>query len=372
MSPRTVIFAGFLSLLVPWQPMGAEPLYGEKGGLDQAMKFGRLGRLGDALRALADLKSAQAKAMKAGLIGKDTVYLREHGVTDFDPALAQVLGKEAIPELLKQAKSDPLSARLLGALYFWGTGVTADTSAGARLWKSAAERGESGAMTLMALCCRDGLGVEQDKQAAAAWAKKASDAGNPGGMQLLGEFYYFGELVPKNPVLAMQLWEKAADLGHVDSMIRCADLSFERAMKALRATDPNGAKSYFKAFQDRLEKAAGGGDVRAMLRLGDLYRVGLWADAPMDLPASFRFYSQASKSGLTIPLASVAACYYTGVSVKVDRERADALLGEAVKAAARDAREDKVEIEAIASMPDLEARKAALLSFLRWDRVDTQ
>jgi TPR repeat protein len=351
-------------------PSAPQRLDGEKGGLDRAMGYARLGRSGEAARLLAGLKSAQAKALRASLIGEDTVQARRRGITRFDPELAQRLAKEALPELKKQAPTDPTSARLLGALSFWGVGTNGDVSLGARWWKYAAEKGDPAAMASLALCYRDGLGVDQDKKAAFTLAKQAADAGHPRGMDLLGEFYSLGELAPKNPVMAASLWEKAAKLGYVDSMMRCADLAFDRAMKALNEGEPTAPTRYFKSYADWLAKAADAGDAQAMLLRADAFRVGLGSAVPLDRALSFRSYSQAAESGLTMPLASLACCLYTGFSVKSNVARADELLKEAVAAAARDGFKDRKALEAVAAAPDTESRKAALLTFLLWNDTD--
>jgi TPR repeat protein len=366
MSLRTMICAAFLSLslLSPVKP--AEPRYGEKGGLDQALNFVKLGRTGEAVRLLTDLKSAQAKALRADLIGKDTPEARARGLTRFNPELAQQLGREALPELLKQAKSDTVSSRLLGAIYFWGIGTEPDRPLGFRLWRDAASEGDSGAMATLALCYRDGLGVDQDKESAFDWAKKSSDGGHPRGMNLLAEFYHFGELAPKNPLLASMLWEKSAKLGYIDSMMRCADLAFDRAMKTLRGGNAAAANKYFRSYADWIDKAATA-DALAMLKKGDLYRVGLEPAVPRDQALSFRSYSEAATSELTLPLASLACCLYTGLSVRPNIARADELLKESVAAAARDNFQDRKQLEEIASMPDPESRKEALAAFLQWD-----
>jgi TPR repeat protein len=351
-------------------PTAAQRLDGEKGGLDRAMGYARLGRSGEAARLLAGLKSAQAKALRASLIGEDTVQARRRGITRFDPELAQRLAKEALPELKTQALTDPTSARLLGALYFWGVGTERDVPLGARWWKYAAERGDPSAMASLALCYRDGLGFDQDKKAAFTLAKKAADAGHPRGMDLLGEFYSLGELAPKNPVMAAALWEKAAKLGYVDSMLRCADLAFDRAMKALHEGEPTAPTRYFKSYADWLAKAADAGDAQAMLVRADAFRVGLGSAVPMDRALSFRSYSQAAESGLTMPLASLACCLYTGFSVRPNADRADELLKEAVTAAARDGFKDRKALEDVAAAPDAESRKAALQTFLLWNDTD--
>jgi TPR repeat protein len=346
------------------------PLYGEKGGLDIARKLMRQGRLGEGERLLRNLSSAQAKAIRAGLLFDDEAYKRRHGFTSFDPKLAESLAREAMPALQKEARTDLDSAALLGNLYFWGCGaaVKQDQKLGFSWWKWAAEKGQPRAMALVALSYRDGTGVGQDKKLAVDWIKRASSGGDLFGTHVLAEFYRFGDLVPKDTSKAARLYEQNAKEGYIDSMVWCADLALDRMMKSLGSSDLTSALRYAKAFESWLRKASEAGDAIATLRMGTLLRTGLAPAVRTDPVESYRNYVQAAKSGLAEPVASLACCHFAGWGCKVDPNRADALLKEAIAAAKRDGEAELLaDLEKVVSKPTAVDRGAELKEVLGWN-----
>lgn len=79
-----------------------------------------------------------------------------------------------------------------------------DTAAAARLTRSAADKGDSGAQQFLGGLYAFGAGVPKDPAAAARWYAMAAEQGWAEAMNNLGQAYERGEGVPRNPVEALK------------------------------------------------------------------------------------------------------------------------------------------------------------------------
>ena len=118
----------------------------------------------------------------------------------------------------------------LGSLYIEGCGeIPADVTAGIRLTREAAEKGDPMAQANLGACCARGLGVEQDYGAAMQWYRKAAEQGLPEGQYGVGVMYELGDGVPMDREEARRWYRLAAAQGE------------ERAIARLEALEAGGA-----------------------------------------------------------------------------------------------------------------------------------
>jgi TPR repeat protein len=358
---------GAAAILIAHHALAAEPLYGEKGGFDLAMRAARQGRIGEAEHYLRDLKSAKARVARALMIARDNTIGRQRGITSFDPTGAPQTAKELIPELNKQATSDLDCAAQLGTCIFWGVGAREDKALGFRWWKYAAEHGSAQCMASIALAYRDGIGTDQNKAEAFRWAKNASDAGSGRGMQVLADFYDQGYTVPKNHDLAVQLYEKSAGEGWIDSMLWLGSEALKEIPRALDSGDMDAVLKHARSYVSWTRMGVEAKDSVSMLRLADLYRIGFSPIFSADPKESWPLYKSAAQSGLSRPLANLACCFLVGLGCDPDPRRAESLLKEAVAACDRDGQEELGSLlRLVLAKSSAGDRKRALLEVLDW------
>ena len=288
-----VVVAFFLPSVAPSDP----PSGIEAQQYERATKLARQGQRGEAVKILRGLQSPIAKASLALLIAKDNVDARLLGITAFDPDLAARLAKESIPVLRRDAETHAQSAFILGVLYEDGLGVKSDLQAAFRLYKSAANRGHARAMGLVSWCYFEGLGVTKDSRRAVVWLQRSAELGDTLSMVILGERYEYGDDGPKNPILCLQLCQKAANAGSIFGMRACARVAHDRVIRALEKKDLHAALTYQAVANDWLEKAAEVGDALSMWKLAGWMRIAI--PAP-DLERAFHLYTVVSLKNSTI------------------------------------------------------------------------
>ena len=117
------------------------------------------------------------------------------------------------------------------------------------------------------------LDAAEDDEAAFRWYQAAADSNDAAGLFGLGSMYAKGEGTAKNPARAGELFQQAAELGHVQAMRVYAN-ALENGQLGL-AHNPGEAIAWYL-------KAANQGDVNSMHRLKQAYslgQLGLQADA---------------------------------------------------------------------------------------------
>jgi hypothetical protein len=82
-------------------------------------------------------------------------------------------------ELVKRAEAGDAKAQsILGACYYYGSGVKQDYKEAVKLYKKSAEQGDAVGQSALALLYANGEGVIQDYKEAVKWYTKAAEQGN--------------------------------------------------------------------------------------------------------------------------------------------------------------------------------------------------
>jgi TPR repeat protein len=352
------------NLLIAAALVGAGSAPDESRMLDEIGKLSSLDRCGEAVMKLRGLSSPTARAMLAAYLYKDDPDLRSFGVNSFDPEEALRMAEGCLDELKSEAKTDPRAARALAYFYYEGIGIPADQRLAFRWYRWAADKADPASMRRVGNCFLFGTGVEKDPKQGFAWLKRSAEAGDVRATLEMGFCYEEGDGVAKNPVLANTLFEKAARGGSLTAMRRCSFKAMENAIKAL---EKNDIKAYM-AFQSTAAKwfaqASAGGDLDSARSLAEAGRTGLIPVLPIEV---FREMSRASKSGLSRPLAGLAALLLEGYGCEVDGERADTQLDLAIAAAKRENDDAwRAELERVKTSEGIGKRAETIREVLGW------
>ena len=140
-----------------------------------------------------------------------------------DPPLALVSQRSkvdtprAIEDLKAAAAAGDIDAKIeLGERHLKGLGVPRDKAAAARLFTEAAEAGSARADSLLQL--RLQIQCLDHKRVHDYWLPLA-EAGDPEIMSALGELYMRGRGVPKDPLKAIQWFERAIEAGYLPAHV---------------------------------------------------------------------------------------------------------------------------------------------------------
>ena len=186
----------------------------------------------------------------------------EMGKTEANFYLGLLCGWYSYPEkdyevaraYYEKCGDDPYAQLALGFLYYYGDGVEEDKERGKELFQSVIGQGcvegylgiagvledeeeyeaaledyikvlggteqifIADAMNMIGWMYKNGIGVEQDYALAMEWYEKAADLGNANAMNNIGWAYCHGIGVEQDYVLAMEWYEKAVDLGNAGAM----------------------------------------------------------------------------------------------------------------------------------------------------------
>ena len=104
-----------------------------------------------------------------------------------------------------------------------------------------------------------------ENEEAVSWYSAAAEQGDAGGIAGLAEMYAKGEGVERDPLRARQLFEQAAEAGHVRSMTVIA-AAWEKGEMGLPRDEARAG--------DWLLQAARQGDIRSMERVAEAYVSG--------------------------------------------------------------------------------------------------
>jgi TPR repeat protein len=133
------------------------------------------------LRALDALK----KAVKSGKSLFIQAVIHHSQEKDFDKK-ARSLYEEALPLLLKEADSDPVSQFFLGLFYRHGCSQKKDDEKAFSCFLSSAEKGMAEAQHNLAVFFHDGKGTETDITKAIIYYQRAADQGHGTALAILG------------------------------------------------------------------------------------------------------------------------------------------------------------------------------------------
>jgi hypothetical protein len=153
-------------------------------------------------------------------------------------------------------QGDSTAQTELAYLYFSGWGVAKDYGEAARLSKLAADQGDSTAQTQLAELYHSGLGVPKDDGEAVRLYKLAADQGNSRAQVALGAYYASGGWgLPKDDREAARLYKLAADQGDKVAAERLGEL-YEDGRGGLPKNDRQAAMYYDRSGivgHDRLQ-----------------------------------------------------------------------------------------------------------------------
>ena len=105
-----------------------------------------------------------------------------------------------------------------------------DCPEGLAMYRKLAIEGVPDGQVAVGVTLVEGLGVNEDLKEGVGWLKEASARGNPQGQYELGTLYYTGNaepFIPESNEKAFELFEKAAEQGHMCGMYMCADMLIE-------------------------------------------------------------------------------------------------------------------------------------------------
>jgi TPR repeat protein len=135
-----------------------------------------------------------------------------------------------------------------------------------------------------------------------AWAKSAAEAGEPAGMRLLAKAYAEGLGTERDPVLALEWWQRAATHGHTRSMLDLADYFY--------ADGPQKDEGHAREF---LLAAAEQGDPEAARRVAYGLHNGVGGFA-QDKAAALEWTRYAADRGDVQATAWIASYLEAGVN----------------------------------------------------------
>lgn len=118
----------------------------------------------------------------------------------------------------------PAAMTLLGQWHARGTGVPTNAAVAAKLYESAAGKGDRTATYLWAETLLAGKGVQRNPRAAIPWLQKAAEDGDARAMNLLGTCLLRGNGLTLNKTQAIEWFRKAVDAGNPGAMGNLATL----------------------------------------------------------------------------------------------------------------------------------------------------
>ncbi len=197
-----------------------------------------------------------------------------------------------------------------------------------------AERGSTLAQTSLSHMYQEGIGVKRDPEKAFKWCSiAAQQEGQANAMFELGLMYLNGVGVAKCAPSAYRLFKSAGDQNHAEALFHLAEmqignsygevntkLAFETCLKAAKLDLPEAQFNVGvmfeegigtdQSFQDSIfwyEKAACGGNRRALNNLGDMHLNG--RGVPKNKDIAERFFCTASDQGSDLAKFNLAVIY---------------------------------------------------------------
>jgi TPR repeat protein len=108
-------------------------------------------------------------------------------------------------------RGDPRSQFELGAMYYYGRGVSKDYIEAVRWYRKSAEQGDADAQYSLALMYHDGKALPRNDSEAASWCRRAAEQGNARAQDALGIIYRRGQGVPVDYAEAVRWYGKSAE-----------------------------------------------------------------------------------------------------------------------------------------------------------------
>ncbi|MCM2480649.1 tetratricopeptide repeat protein [Burkholderia gladioli] len=167
--------------------------------------------------------------LKHGVVNGD-----DHSMNAYAALLDEKNGGISTPETFALYRSAARNARQwnhalpifnLGLCYMNGNGVAKNLRAARRLFRIAANAGDTDAALNLGYLHLHGMGTPPDLDEALAWIQLAASMDNPGALNMLGSIYLTGKWTTPNYAEAVQLFRRAEALGSLDATVNLAQCS---------------------------------------------------------------------------------------------------------------------------------------------------
>lgn len=264
----------------------------------------------------ADYQEARSWLEKAAAKGYPTAEERLGWIYRNGFGVTQNI-KKAI-ELYESASElgNPEARNALAELYEQGEGVDRDINKAVELYRSAAADDHPVAMRHLAeLLFKDDAVV--DKKEALAYCRRAVNAGDSESIVDLGLAYENGWGVDKDVQKAGDLYQRALSNGCESAEMRLEELKpevqFLRGVACMEGA--NGERDFEKA-RAWFEKAAEQGHIDSIVRLASMLEKGL--GCAIDIDKALELYNRAVKDGCPRAMAELGRLYREGVFVTED------------------------------------------------------
>ena len=212
---------------------------------------------------------------------------------------------------------DVASMVLLARLYDGQFGSTPFVNAKTayEYFLKAAEKGEPSAMVAVGIRLLKSDAVASDEKKGAEWLNKAIEAGNLAGWLALGDFQIN---IKKDPKAALGFFEKGAEAGHPECMLRAASFYMEG----------NGTKKNKERAVEWLGKSATAGNAQAHLFLATT----IMSEENPDIGKAYGHLLNAANSGMPLAQNELGLFYLSGKMGVADISAAISWFGRAAQA----------------------------------------
>jgi localization factor PodJL len=181
--------------------------------------------------------------------------------------------------------------------------------------------------------------------------RDAALAGDPGAVYEVATRLVDGAGIPRDPALAVRLYEKAAEAGIIPAQARLGNL-YEKGIGAPR--DLNRARSWY-------ERASIGGNTRAMHNLAVLFAEGI--DGKPDFASAQRWFQDAAEAGLRDSQFNLGVIMARGLGTSPDLSQSYKWFALAAAQGDEEAAKKRDEVASRLSPEDLAAAKALVESW---------
>ena len=240
-------------------------------------------------------------------------------------------------------ENNPEAQFLLAEYYSEDTpGLKKDLKKSFALYKKAAEQGHVEAMFKLTGCYAKGKGVDQDIPSAIDWCKKAADKNHGNALFEMGRLYQQGIAVTQNLTTAYDYFDKAEIAKFNRATQAKAEIAtiaqcWQNAYDGDAANQYKLAVCYFKGIgieknntvaQQWLEKSAAQKYSEAQYDLAVIYMLD---KSPEKIKQAFELLTQAAAKNHIKAMVKLGECYYNGLGVEDDYEKAIELWEKAIK-----------------------------------------
>jgi len=205
--------------------------------------------------------------------------------------------------------------------YQEGYGVEPDQNQAIAWFECAVKQNNLYSKTHLAWCYQNAIGVPQNDEQALEWYQDANKENHIPARRILGWCYWYGVCVPKEDrEKAFELFEGLTDpvlnLSEEEkNLIMSMDISIEDVSKKNRKDDDNDEDWWFgKEAEERTLSST-------------FYTQGLFLKhgirSEKNLEQAFRYFMVAAKKNYELAQFEVAMCYYDGIGIEPDPEKAE-------------------------------------------------